>query len=163
MCREALAMQRDVVANRNAQKYAPRELAARVLWSLAQPFFRFSPRPFYAWRRGLLRCFGSRIGRQVHIHNTARIQSPWLLEIGDFAAIGDRAIVYNLGPIKIGDRATISQHAHLCAGTHDHTRPDMPPKREPITTGNDAWICADAFIGPAVIVAEGAVVGARAA
>ncbi|WP_457936091.1 acyltransferase [Mesorhizobium sp. 10J20-29] len=32
----------------------------------------------------------------------------------------------------------------------------------PIEIGDEAWICADAFIGPAVIVGSGAIVGARA-
>jgi putative colanic acid biosynthesis acetyltransferase WcaF len=99
----------------------------------------------------------------VHIENTARIQHPWLLEVGDFSAVGDRARIYNLGKVTIGERATISQLAHLCAGTHDYTRADMPLRKEPIVVGNDAWICADAFIGPGVAIGEGAVVGARAA
>jgi putative colanic acid biosynthesis acetyltransferase WcaF len=39
----------------------------------------------------------------------------------------------------------------------------MPLTKQPIVVGNDAWICADAFVGPGVVVGEGAVVGARAA
>jgi putative colanic acid biosynthesis acetyltransferase WcaF len=71
-------------------------------------------------------------------------------------------MIYNLGPITIGEQVTVSQQAHLCAGTHDHTDPAMPLLKPPITIEDQAWICADAFVGPHVTVGEGAVVGARA-
>jgi putative colanic acid biosynthesis acetyltransferase WcaF len=64
--------------------------------------------------------------------------------------------------VTLGARATISHRAHLCAGTHDHTKADFPLLRPPITIGSEAWICADAFVGPGVTIGEGAIVGARA-
>lgn len=134
----------------------------RVLWGLVKPLFRFSPRIFFAWRNFLMRCFGARIGNQVHIYNSAVIYFPWNLEVGDWSAIGEQALIYNLGPVRIGARVTISQRAHLCAGTHDHADPSMPLLKPPVTVADQAWICADAFLGPGVTVGEGAVVGARA-
>ena len=82
--------------------------------------------------------------------------------IGAEASIGDRAILYNLGLISIGDGATISQGAHLCAGTHDYRRSDLPLLKPPIAVGEGAWICADCFVGPGVKVGDYAIVGARA-
>jgi putative colanic acid biosynthesis acetyltransferase WcaF len=152
----------DVAANRSSRKYSASELAGRVAWSLASLLFRWSPRPLYAWRRWLLRLFGAKIGRQVQIYPSVRIQHPWLLDVGDYAALGEGARVYNLGQIKIGARATISQYAHLCAGSHDHASRDMRLLKAPIVVGEDAWICADAFVGPGVTIGNGAVVGARA-
>ena len=38
----------------------------------------------------------------------------------------------------------------------------MPLLKLPISIGDDAWICADAFVGPGVEVGPGAIVGARA-
>lgn len=105
--------------------------------------------------------FGAEIGHGVHIHPRARIAVPWNLHIANEASIGDSAIIYNLGLVTIGSRATISQYAHICAGTHDHRRADMPLLKSPITIGRGAWICADAFVGPDVTVGEMAVVGAR--
>jgi putative colanic acid biosynthesis acetyltransferase WcaF len=133
-----------------------------VLWGLAHPLFRCSPRPMWAWRRILLRLFGASIGCDVHIFPSVRIAIPWTLQIGDQAAVGDYAILYSLGSISIGARATISQYAHLCAGTHDHRSPAMTLLKMPIAIGDDAWICAEAFIGPGVMVGERAIVGARA-
>ncbi|MBX3435499.1 MAG: putative colanic acid biosynthesis acetyltransferase [Pirellulales bacterium] len=126
------------------------------------PLFRFSPRPCFGWRRWLLRRLGARVGRNVHVYPSARVYYPWQLAIDDDAAIGEDALVYNLGPVTIGARATVSHRAHLCAGTHDYEDPLLPLQKPPIVVGPDAWICADAFVGPNVSIGAGAVVGARA-
>jgi len=152
----------DVAANRNALKWTRREQMGRVLWALVHPFFALSPRPLWGWRRMLLRLFGARIGSQVHVYPSVRITIPWNLDIEDYAAVGDRVLLYALGPIKIGAGTTISQNAHLCAGTHDHTKADMPLVKSPISIGDGVWVCADVFIGPGVKVGEHAILGARA-
>jgi putative colanic acid biosynthesis acetyltransferase WcaF len=82
--------------------------------------------------------------------------------VGDWSGIGAGARIYSLGPITLGAAVTVSQGAHLCAGTHDYTDPTLPLIRPPITIRSQAWICADAFVGPGVTVGEGAIVGARA-
>lgn len=87
---------------------------------------------------------------------------PWNLDIGPSSAVGEYAILYALGKITIGPRTTISQYAHLCAGSHDYTDPVRPLVKSSISVGSDAWICADAFIGPDVTVGSNAIVGARA-
>ena len=152
----------DVRGNRKARKWTRLELLGRAGWWVIHPLFIFSPRPLWVWRRLLLRLFGATIGTDVRIFPTARIAIPWNIIVGNESAIGDRAILYSLGIIRIGDRVTISQGAHLCAGTHDWRKPDMPLIKSPITVLDDAWICADAFIGPGVTVGPRAIVGARA-
>ncbi|WP_435988419.1 acetyltransferase [Sulfitobacter sp. SH24] len=152
----------DVLANRASKKWSKRELAGRVLWAMVVPFFLFSPRPFWVWRSLILRAFGARVGRNVHIYPTVRIAIPWNLVLGEGAAIGDRVLLYSLGRIIVEPRATISQGSHICAGTHDLSRSDRPLLKPQIVIGRDSWIAADAFIGPAVKVGAGAVVGARA-
>lgn len=147
--------------NRAAVKYTGREQGLRVAWSLVSWLFRFSPRPCFGFRRWLLRCFGAVVGNQVHIYPSARIYFPWNLTIGDWSSIGEWALIYNLGKVTIGERATLSQNVHVCAGTHDYADPALPLIRPPITIGDSAWVCADAFVGPGVTVSEGAVVGAR--
>jgi putative colanic acid biosynthesis acetyltransferase WcaF len=151
----------NVAANRASRRYRLGELCGRVLWSIGASVFRLIPQPFYGIRRAILRAFGAQVGRHVHIHRTARIFLPWNLSIDEYSAIGDRAIIYNLGSVRIGARTTVSQNAHLCAGTHDYRDPAFPLLRLPITIGDDAWICADAFIGPGVTVGDHAIVAAR--
>ena len=152
----------DTAENRRAQKYSSSEMLRRLLWAFGRWFFRCSPRPCFGWRRFVLRCFGARIGAQVHVYSSTRIYFPWNLTVNDWSAIGEEALIYNLGPITLGQKVTISHRAHLCAGTHDYSQPDMPLLKPPIEIADQAWICAEAFVGPGVTVGEGAVVGAGA-
>lgn len=108
----------------------------------------------------LLRLFGADVGVDVHIYPSAHIYLPWKLIIGNAASVGEWALIYNLGTVRIGDRATISHRAHLCAGTHDYTDPELPLVRSGIEIGPQAWVCADAFVGPGVKIGEGAIIGA---
>ena len=152
----------DIQSNRAATKYSRSEIFRRILWAVGQWLFRFSPRPFFGWRRFVLRCFGARIGAHVNTYPSTRIYFPWNLTSGDWSAIGEDVLIYNLGPVTLGEKVTISHRAHLCAGTHDHAQPDLPLLKPPIEIKDQAWICAEAFVGPGVTVGEGAVVGARA-
>lgn len=155
-------MKNSVLTNRAAAKYSKRELVLRILWGMGHLVFRMSPRPCFGFRRWILRLFGSQVGKGVNIYPSTHIYYPWNLEIGDWSCIGEWALVYNLGRVTIGKSVTVSQRAHLCAGTHDYRSADMPLLKLPISIGTSAWICADAFVGPGVNVEDGAVVGARA-
>lgn len=152
----------DLARNRAARKYSRKEMALRVLWLFGKYLVRLSPRPAFGWRRSVLRLFGARIGQEVHVYPSTHIYMPWNLEVGAWAAIGEDVLVYNLGLVSIGERATVSHRAHLCAGTHDYRRIDLPLLKPPIQVGPQAWVCADAFVGPGVSVGEGAIVGAAA-
>jgi len=151
----------DVDANRKAVKWSFLQLIYRLFWSIAYVFFRFSPRIFWKWRTGLLKLFGANIGKNVHIYPSVRITMPSNITIGDNCSIGDRAILYALGTITIGNRSTISQGSHICAGTHDITKSSRPLLKTPIEIKEDVWVCADSFVGPGVIIGKGAIAGAR--
>ena len=152
----------DINANRKAIKYSRQEMIRRILWGIVKPLFSFSPRPLFAWRAFLLRRFGARVGRNVHIYNSATIYFPWNLEIGNLSAIGEDCLIYNLGKVTIGSKTTISHRAHICAGSHDYSTSDLPLIKPSINIGDMVWVCADAFVGPDVVVDEGAIIGARA-
>jgi len=150
------------VESRHASPYGGREKIGRVLWGAVQAsLFRLSFHNFYGWRRFLLRRFGAKIADSVHVMRTSKVTCPWNLTMGRNSCLGEGAHAYCLGPITIEDRVSISQNVHLCAGTHDYTRPDMPLIRPPITVKTDAWLAADSFVGPGVTVGEGAILGAR--
>lgn len=151
--------------NADARHYSPwttRQKLARVMWWFVQAtIWRWSWHNLYGWRRFLLRCFGAVVHPTARLRPSLRIECPWNLTIGANTVVGDFAILYALGPITLGDRVTISQYAHLCAGTHDHTQHDFPLVKKPIVIGDDVWLAADTFVGPGVTVGKGAVLGAR--
>ncbi|MFG0257040.1 MAG: hypothetical protein ACF8GE_03965 [Phycisphaerales bacterium JB043] len=148
---------------RGQSPYTTREKVLRLLWwYLGQPLMRCSFHNWYGFRAWLLRRFGASIGRSTRIRPSVRVEQPWNLTIGDNTSVGDRAQLYCLGIVRLGDHVSISQNAHICAGTHDHESPRLPLMRPPITIEDDVWIAADAYVGPNVTIGKGAVLGARA-
>lgn len=141
-----------------------REVLLRFLWAFVQAtIFRWSPRPFHTFRARLLKWFGANIPlpSQVVVFPTVRVVYPWRLTLAPRSMVGRNVMIYNLGHITLERGANISQNVHLCAGTHDFNRWDMPLVTAPIVVGENAWVGADVFVGPGVRIGELTVVGAR--
>ena len=151
----------DVEAHLRNANYPRSVLLKRLLWSAGKILFRLTPRPLYGLRNALLRCFGARIGKQVKIYPSVDIFYPWNLEIGDWVIVGWKVSLYSLGQISIGNHVIISQGAHLCAGSHDISKSNLPLTTPPISIHDQVWICADSFVGPGVTIQSGAILGAR--
>jgi len=143
--------------------FTKKEKAGRALWVLVErTLFRFSPKRADGFRAWLLGLFGATVhGCPEVLRRTARIEVPWNIELGDRCQIGDHAKLYSLGRITIGESTVISQHAHLCAGTHDFTDTDFPLRRVPITIGAWCWVATDVYVAPGVTIPDGVVIGAR--
>jgi putative colanic acid biosynthesis acetyltransferase WcaF len=83
------------------------------------------------------------------------------------SCIGESVDCYCVDKITIGKHATISKYSFLCTASHDYkdpgiyNNPVMPLITAPIKIGDYAWVAADAYIGPGIIIGEGAIVGAR--
>lgn len=136
--------------------------AARVLWGLVYLLlFRYSPKPLHGWRSFILRCFGAKIGKGVHVYPGVKIWAPWNLDLADSCGIGSGATLYSQGKITIGRRSVISQGVNICTGTHDYTQAGMPLVTHPIIIGDNSWVAAEAFVHPGVTIGTGCVVGAR--
>lgn len=152
----------DHEANQAARKYTVGEQLCRVAWTFGRWLCILSPRPCFAWRRAILRLFGARVGAHVNVYPSAHVYMPWNVEIGDWSAIGDDALIYSLGKVRIGKSVTLSYRSHVCAGTHDLNDPRLPLVKPPVTIEDGVWVGTEAFIGPGVTVGRGAVLGARA-
>eukprot|EP01037_Dinobryon_pediforme_P018709 gene18709-19010_t len=142
--------------------FSLRNRIERVVWQIAWAVLAsWTPPPLFAWRAFLLRRFGADVGRGGLVYGSARIWLPANLSLGDGATIGPNVTVYNQGHIAIGANTVISQGSHLCASSHDYDDPDFQLVLRPITIGRDAWIAAEAFVGPGVTIGDGAVLAAR--
>lgn len=143
--------------------YSFREYVAKAAWFAVQAtLFRLPLPRMNGWRRFLLRCFGAKVDGTANFSRTATIWHPWLLRVGGHTTLAQRVVVYNLGPVVIGSHAVLSQDVYLCAGTHDYSKANLPLLRKAIIIGHGTWLCAGAFIGPGVSIANNTIVGARA-
>ena len=130
-------------------------------WLVQATLFRWSPQFAYGFRNAVLRAFGAKVGQGVIIRPTVTVTYPWKVSIGDYAWVGDDAVLYSLGEIDIGANAVVSQRSYLCAADHDHTQVDFPIRSRKIVIGAQAWLAADVFVAPGVTIGEGTVIGAR--
>jgi len=121
---------------------------------------KWTPKPLKNWRLFWLKLFGCKVYGKPFVHQNAVIRNPWNIILHDKSCIGDGAIVYALGEIEIGERATIAQEVYLSTGTHDFNRSTMDLITVKITVGSDVFVAARAFILPGVTIGEGAVIGA---
>ncbi|MFA6203888.1 MAG: putative colanic acid biosynthesis acetyltransferase [Gallionella sp.] len=130
-------------------------------WLVQATLFACSPQFMYGWRRWLLKLFGAKIGQDVLVRPSVKVTYPWKVSIGDYAWIGDDAVLYSLGEIEIGAGTVVSQRTYLCAASHDYAQSDFPIYDKKVCIGAQAWLATDVFVAPGVTIGEGAVVGAR--
>lgn len=134
----------------------------RGIWQfLVKPIYRLLPGKRNVLRIPILRLMGAKIGDDVFIQQRVDILAPWELELGDCLAIAHDVTILNFTTVKIGSMTVISQRAHLCTGTHDHSHPHFPLVFKPISVGSECWVASGAFVGPGVSLGNGCVVGAN--
>lgn len=135
----------------------------RTVWLVVYVlFFQFSPRFAHGWRAFLLKLFGAKLGKHVHIYPKVEIWAPWNLTVGNHVGIADGVRLYNIQSINIGEYAVVSQGAYLCTGSHDIDSANFQLIAKAIKVDPYAWVCAESFIGPGVHLSEGVVTAARA-
>ncbi len=154
----------DFAQYKYVNKLSKRSRLRRLAWGLAWAVLcRWTPGwCLNAWRAVVLRAFGAKVGRGCRVDPTCTIWAPWNLAMGDYVCLAPRVDCYTVSPIRLGSKVTVSQRAFLCTASHDISSPTRPLIHAPITVGDHAWVCAEAFVGPGVKVGEGAVTAARA-
>lgn len=135
----------------------------RVLWGLVwRILISWTPPPMRRYRVAMLRLFGAEVDRSANVYGSTRIWLPRNLRMAARSCLGPRVNCYCMGVISLGEGAIVSQDATLCAGNHDISDKHFQLITQPISIGRDAWVAAEAFIGPGAVVESSAVIGARA-
>jgi len=134
----------------------------RMLWNitwklLAQPFPRNTAR---RWKILIIRLFGAKVDNSCTIYSRAKIYMPWNLVMEEHACIASDVIIENAAIVHLGAYSIVSQYSFLCTASHDIRKNDFPQYSKPIVLGRRSWVTARCFIGPGVVIGEGAVVGA---
>ena len=150
----------DKFDNRTFERGRPRWV--EMLWIMMQALFVSSCWPGSGPRRACLRAFGARIGRGVVIKPRVRVKFPWRLSVGDHSWIGEGVWIDNLAEVRIGAHCCLSQNAYLCTGSHDWRSAGFDLITRPIDIQDQAWIAAQAVVGPGVTVGRGAVLALAA-
>lgn len=146
---------------RYSRKIIFQRVVWNILWNLTIRYFH--RRVIKPWEIFILKMLGAKIGLNCTIYPSARILIPSNLIMEDGACLANNTIVQNSAAVTLKRKSIVSQGTYLCCGSHDFTRKDFPNIRKPIVVGENAWIAAQCFVGPGVVIGEGAVVGARAA
>ncbi|MCR2745211.1 putative colanic acid biosynthesis acetyltransferase [Limnobacter parvus] len=148
--------------NYHVKRLSLKNKIARLLWYfVSSTFFRLSPIPLHGWRRFILRLFGASVGSGAHPYPSANIWAPWNLIMEENSCLSHGVNCYNVATVSLGKNVTVSQFCHLCTATHDYTDLQMPLLVASIRIDDYAWVTADVFVGPGVVIGEGAVVNAR--
>jgi putative colanic acid biosynthesis acetyltransferase WcaF len=156
------ASQLNVTDSFSQPSFSLKNRMARVVWNVVYGLlFRPSPAFLHGWRSFLLRCFGAKVGKNVHVYPRVRIWAPWNIELKDQCGIANGATLYSQGKISIGYRAVISQDSYICTGTHAYNLRGQPLITFPINIQDYVWVAAGVFINPGITIEEGAVIGAR--
>jgi putative colanic acid biosynthesis acetyltransferase WcaF len=138
--------------------------AYRLVWLVAWwLLISWTPRQLRGWRRTILRAFGARLSGNANVFGSARVWYPPNLEMGHGSCLGPRVKCYNIAPVTIGMNVVVSQDSHICTASHELDSGSFLLVAKPIRIHDRAWIAAECFLGPGVIVGEGAVLGARGA
>ena len=142
--------------------YGNRNRAYRAIWTMVWIFFgTWTPRSFVAWRRWLLCLFGAKIHPTAMVNRGVSIWSPKNLTMDAHSCLGPNVICYNLAKIHLKKNSLVSQGSHLCTGSHNISDINFQLIFAPIEICEDAWIAAEAFVGPGVSIGEKAILGAR--
>jgi putative colanic acid biosynthesis acetyltransferase WcaF len=152
-------MQRTNLSAYNNYPFNPGGTAMkRVLWYYVNiVFFKSALFPFYGFKRGLLRLFGAKIGKQVEIKPSVNIKYPWWLTVGNHVWIGENVWIDCLVPITIGNNVCISQGAVLLTGSHNYKKPAFNLITGPVVLEDGVWIGACAVVNWGITIGTHAV------
>lgn len=161
MIREPLPVSETEDPFKGAASFSLRHRLTRILWSFTWVLLAsWTPAPLHRWRVFLLTLFGAKVHSTAHVYSSVKIWYPANLIMDEHACLAPHVNCYNMNIVHIGEKAIVSQYATLCGGTHDIRDPKFQLITKPIIIEKGAWVAANAFVGPGVIMAENSVVGA---
>jgi putative colanic acid biosynthesis acetyltransferase WcaF len=135
----------------NNSWYQPGGRVKSFLWYFVNILFFINPlNPFSGLKLVLLKLFGAKIGKGVHIKPGVNIKYPWLLEISNHVWVGENVWIDNLAKVTIKDHVCISQGAMLLCGNHNYKKSTFDLIVGEIHLKEGSWVGAKAIVCPGV-------------
>lgn len=109
----------------------------------------------------MLRLFGADVDWMASVHPTAKIEYPWNLAIGQLSSIGEKAWIYAMAPITIGEKTCIGKDAYLITGSHNISSNRFELITKPIIIGNCCWLTTGVTVLQGCSIGDYSVVAAN--
>lgn len=113
---------------------------------------------FFCFRRGLLRCFGIRVGKKTTVHRGVKLFCPGKLVIGNHSTVNYQCYLDARGHLKIGNNVNISHCVKIYTMGHDIDDPLCGCVSKAVLIEDNAWIFPNVLVMPGVVIGKGAVV-----
>ena len=121
-------------------------------------------------RDALLRGMLGSVGEDVTIQTPFKVTYGTHVHIGDHVFINYSADLLDGGEIRIGSRVMVGPEVKIFSGNHSLIAEErmrviggkmrLISKAEPVTIGDDVWICGNVTICPGVTIGSRAVIAA---
>lgn len=135
----------------NNSWYQPGSVVKRFFWYLINVLFFINPLSLISSVKIiLLRLFGAKVGKGVHIKPGVNIKYPWFLEIGNNVWIGENVWIDNLTNVILENNVCISQGALLLCGNHNYKKQTFDLIVGEINLKEGSWVGAKAIVCPGV-------------
>jgi putative colanic acid biosynthesis acetyltransferase WcaF len=142
--------------------FSMRHRVVRVLWRVSWAILcSWTPAMAWRWRRLVLVAFGAQMHPLSDVRGSAQVWLPTNLKMGKRALLSDGVRCYNIAAVTLKDYAVVSQRSFLCTASHDIRCKNFPLVSEEIVIHQNAWVAAEAFVGPGVEIGKSAVLGAK--
>ncbi|MDD3468526.1 MAG: acyltransferase [Thermoguttaceae bacterium] len=119
---------------------------------------------FFRFKAAFLRWCGAKVGQNVRICSSAKIQGNGALEIGDDVWIGSQMLLISTSKIQIGSHIDIAPQVLMLTGSHelDHTGEHVAGRgiSLDVQINDGVWLGASAKILPGVTIERGTMVAA---
>lgn len=141
-------------------------MSSTLLYCIRIVLFFIPETRLFGLKRFFYRLAGVKIGSNVRICSSAKIQGNGILEIGDNTWIGSETLIISSSKITIGSDVDIAPRVYIGTGTHiiDVNSPNVAGHgiSKDVIIGEGCWLGVSSIVLPGVVIGKKAIVAAGA-
>lgn len=141
-------------------------MSSTLLYFIRIVLFCIPETRLFGLKRFFYRLAGVKIGSNVRICSSAKIQGNGILEIGDNTWIGSETLIISSSKITIGSDVDIAPRVYIGTGTHiiDVNSPNVAGQAisKDVIIGDGCWLGVSSIVLPGVVIGKKAIIAAGA-